>query len=121
MGSVVRKITKTVSKAVKGVVKAVTNVVSGLVSAISSPFGANIDVPDYDIGTDQSQAIQGVLLNKDSAISHVPVVYGTRKLGGTRVFVSTDGTNNKYLYVTLGYKNIKRYCNKFGIEIEERE
>ena len=101
MGSVVRKITKTVSKAVKGVVKAVTNVVSGLVSAISSPFGANIDVPDYDIGTDQSEAIQGVLLNKDSAISHVPVVYGTRKLGGTRVFVSTDGTNNKYLYVAF--------------------
>ena len=24
-------------------------------------------------------------------------------------------------YVTLGYKNIKRYCNKFGIEIEERQ
>ena len=24
-------------------------------------------------------------------------------------------------YVTLGYKNIKSYCNKFGIEIEERQ
>ena len=24
-------------------------------------------------------------------------------------------------YVTMGYKNIESYCNKFGIEIEERE
>ena len=24
-------------------------------------------------------------------------------------------------YVTMGYKNIQSYCEKFGIEIEERE
>ena len=24
-------------------------------------------------------------------------------------------------YVTMGYKNIKSYCEKFGIQIEERE
>lgn len=92
---------KAAKKAVKAVVKVVSKVVSGLVSAVTSPFGMNIDVPDYDIGQDQAQAIQGVLLNKDSAISHIPVVYGTRQVGGTRVFVSTNGSNNKYLYVAF--------------------
>lgn len=101
MSKFFKAVTRPFVKAAKAIVKTITNVVSGLVSAITSPFGANIDVPDYDIGTDQSEAIQGVLLNKDSAISHIPVVYGTRKLGGTRVFVSTDGTNNKYLYLAF--------------------
>jgi len=97
MGGAVRA----VKKVVKAAVKVVSKVVSGVVSAVSSPFGMNIDVPDYDIGTDQSQAIQGVLINKDSAIAHIPVVYGTRQVGGTRVFVSTNGSNNKYLYVAF--------------------
>ena len=47
------------------------------------------------------QAIQGVLINKDSAIANIPIIYGTRMVGGVRVFVSTNGTNNKYLYVAL--------------------
>ena len=97
MGGVVKSVTNVVKKAVKAIV----NVVGGVVSAISSPFGMNIDVPDYDIGTDQSQAIQGVLVNKDSAIAHIPIVYGERQVGGTRVFVSTDGSNNKYLYMAF--------------------
>jgi hypothetical protein len=103
MGGVVRSITKAVKKVVKTVIKVVTKVVGSVVSAITSPFGANIDIPDYgfDGGQDQSNAIQGVLINKDSGISHVPVVYGERRIGGTRVFVSTNGSNNKYLYLAL--------------------
>ena len=103
MGGVVRKITRTIKKVVKKVVKVVAKVVSSVVSAVTSPFGTNIDIPDYNLpsGQDQSSAIQGILLNQDSAISNVPVVYGQRRLGGTRVFVSTNGSNNKYLYVAL--------------------
>lgn len=97
MGSVFRA----VKKVVKKVTSTVGKVVSGVVSAVTSPFGASIDTPDYDIGTDQTEAIQGVLLNKDSAISNIPVVYGTRQVGGTRVFVSTNGSSNQYLYVAL--------------------
>ena len=101
MSKFFRKAKRAAKKLVKTLVKGVTSVVSSLVSAITSPFGANIDVPDYDIGTDQAEAIQGVLLNKDSAIANIPVVYGTRKVGGTRVFVSTSGTDNKYLYLAF--------------------
>ena len=97
MGGVVRSVTK----AVKGVVKGVGKVIGGVVSAVSSPFGASTDVPDYDIGQDQTQAIQGVLLNQEGAVREIPIIYGERQVGGTRVFTSTNGTDNKYLYVAM--------------------
>ncbi len=31
----------------------------------------------------------------------IPVVYGERKIGGTRVFVETSGTDNEFLYIAL--------------------
>lgn len=43
----------------------------------------------------------GVLVNKSSNIANIPVIYGTRKVGGTRVFLSTGGNDNEYLYIAL--------------------
>ncbi len=44
----------------------------------------------------------GVLLNKESNIEAIPVVYGERRVGGVRVFMSTSGSDrNEYLYVAL--------------------
>ena len=40
---------------------------------------------------------RGVLVNKESNIEQIPVIYGTRRVGGVRVFVSTDGK-----YKTVG-------------------
>lgn len=40
---------------------------------------------------------RGVLVNKESNIEQIPVIYGERRVGGVRVFVSTDGT-----YKTVG-------------------
>ena len=88
-------------KIFRAITKPFEKIFKAIVSAITSPFGMNIDVPDYDIGTDQAAAIQGVLVNKDSAVVSIPIVYGTRRVGGTRVFVSTNGTDNKYLYVAM--------------------
>ena len=88
-------------KIFRAITKPFEKIFKAIVSAITSPFGMNIDVPDYDIGTDQTAAIQGVLVNKDSAVVSIPIVYGTRRVGGTRVFVSTNGTDNKYLYVAM--------------------
>jgi len=34
---------------------------------------------------------RGVLVNKESNIEQIPVIYGERRVGGTRVFVSTEG------------------------------
>jgi hypothetical protein len=50
-----------------------------------------------------SDAMRGVLLNKESNVEPIPVIYGTRRVGGTRVFISTrdetGGDPNEYLYI----------------------
>ena len=45
------------------------------------------------------ESAQGVLVNKDSNDAQIPVVYGKRQVGISRVFVESSGTNNTYLYV----------------------
>lgn len=49
-----------------------------------------------------AEAMAGVLVNKESNIQAIPVIYGTRRVGGTRVFVHTQGGDkNEYLYMAL--------------------
>jgi len=55
------------------------------------------ELPDFTQDADS----QGVLVNKQSNNADIPVVYGTRLLGGTRVFLETSGTDNQYLYGAL--------------------
>lgn len=43
----------------------------------------------------------GTEINRQSNIDPIPVVYGRRKLGGTRVLRRSSGTNNTYLYIAL--------------------
>lgn len=57
-----------------------------------------IDIPDPE---DFENKSQGTLLNKQSNIAQIPVIYGERKVGGTRVFVETTGTDNSDLYICL--------------------
>jgi hypothetical protein len=42
---------------------------------------------------------KGTLVNKDSNNNPIPVVYGKRQIGLTRVFVESSGADNQYLYV----------------------
>lgn len=57
-----------------------------------------VDIPDVPEYEDKSQ---GTLLNKQSNLAPIPVIYGERRVGGTRVFVETSGTDNTYLYICL--------------------
>lgn len=93
MGGVVRAIKKIVKK----VVKAVVNVFSGFMGA----FGMSMDTPEMGGGAGYEAVAQGITVNKQSNVAGVPVVYGKRKVGGTRVFVATQGSDQKYLYVCL--------------------
>jgi hypothetical protein len=52
------------------------------------------EIPEF---TQEAEA-QGVLVNKQSNNANIPVIYGTRKVGGVRVFLETSGTDNEYLY-----------------------
>jgi len=74
-----------------GVVDAVVNVVQKFIGwLIPLP-----DIPDFDTPEEE----RGVLINKQSNNAQIPVVYGRRQVGITRVFVESSGTDNEYLYM----------------------
>jgi hypothetical protein len=60
-------------------------------------------VPEIqDFGTNQFDDFErGLLINKQSNDSNIPVIYGERLTGGTRVFMETSGTDNTYLYMAI--------------------
>jgi hypothetical protein len=84
---------KIVKKAVKTVVKVVSKAISWLI-----PIP---DIPDFGAG-DFDEIEKGILLNKQSNDASIPVIYGERLVGGTRVFLdSGGGTTNQYLYMAI--------------------
>ena len=58
------------------------------------------EIPEFG-ETDFDSFEKGILLNKQSNDANIPVVYGERLLGGTRVFLETSGTDNEFLYMAL--------------------
>jgi len=58
------------------------------------------EVPDFGTN-DFEETERGILVNKQSNNASIPVVYGERLIGGTRVFIQTSGTDNEFLYVAL--------------------
>ena len=85
MGNIVNKI-------LEPIVKVFSKALSWLIP--------EVDIPDFGIN-EADDFEKGVLLNKQSNDANIPVVYGTRLVGGTRVFVETSGTDNQYLYVAI--------------------
>jgi hypothetical protein len=103
-----KSIVRSITRAVKSVVKAVTKVVSAIVKPIVKVvdgflglFGMSFGAPDMPTPESFDNNNQGILVNKQSNVASLPVVYGVRLLGGTRVFVATEGTDQKFLYVCL--------------------
>tara|TARA_R100001594_G_scaffold30570_1_gene57165 strand:+ start:22507 stop:25443 length:2937 start_codon:yes stop_codon:yes gene_type:complete len=60
----------------------------------------DVDIPDYSEQIQELEA-RGILVNKFVSNAHIPVVYGTRKLGGSVVFLESSGTDNEFLYMAL--------------------
>ena len=58
------------------------------------------DVPDFGTN-DFEETERGILVNKQSNNASIPVIYGERLVGGTRVFIETSGNDNEFLYVAL--------------------
>jgi hypothetical protein len=74
-----------------GIVEAIVNVVTSFIGwLIPIP-----DIPEFDTPEEE----RGVLINKQSNNAQIPVVYGRRQVGITRVFVESSGTDNQYLYM----------------------
>ena len=104
-----------------GFVKKVLNKGAKVVTSVASVFGGNFnpyvalgvfaigwlfsrtlkpEVPDFGTN-DFEETERGILVNKQSNNASIPVIYGERLVGGTRVFIETSGTDNTYLYVAL--------------------
>ena len=84
-----------------GAIGAIVGGAIGLMSAdlLNQIINPGFDVPDSNDAAAQQN--QGILVNKQGTNIHIPVVYGERKVGGSRVFVSTEGADNKYLHVVF--------------------
>ena len=66
-----------------------------ITTAISYLIAPKPKAPRFN-STDEAK---GTLVNKDSNNNPIPVVYGKRQVGLTRVFVESSGSDNQYLYV----------------------
>ena len=92
-----------------GIIRAVTsfftnaNPIVTLIATIAIAWIFRPKVPEIaDFGTSEFDDFEkGILVNKQSNDANIPVVYGTRLLGGTRVFIESSGTDNQYLYVAI--------------------
>ena len=60
------------------------------------------DIPDFSEQFAEQQS-KGILVNKFTANGHIPIAYGTRKVGGNIVFLETSGADNQYLYILIIY------------------
>jgi hypothetical protein len=67
-------------------------VVTTAISWVLAPKPKKPNVPE------QQQA-QGILVNKASNNTAIPIIYGKRQIGIARVFVESSGTDNQYLYM----------------------
>ena len=85
------------------IVDFVTDVVDAIVDIVEDFVGWLYPMPDIPDYGDMQQDLnaKGVLVNKFSANASIPIVYGTRKVGGNVVFLETSGTDNQYLYMAL--------------------
>jgi hypothetical protein len=96
-GSIVKAVTK-----VTGFFKDMNPLVSLGVTLFLS-WALRPKVPEIqDFGTNEFDDFEkGILVNKQSNDANIPVIYGERLTGGTRVFMETSGTDNTYLYMAI--------------------
>lgn len=78
-----------------------TGLVAGGVAnlAVQSLIGSNS--PSSAQSALSSAQAQGILINSQSNVDPIPVIYGRRRVGGTRVFIEVSGGSNEYLHLVL--------------------
>lgn len=72
---------------------------SGLGFVATSLVGTKPKTPD--LSAFDSDFASGLLGNKSASDACLPVIYGSRRTGGTRVLMRPTGTKNKYLHIVL--------------------
>ena len=72
---------------------------AGLGGILSGALAEEPETPDFGGGS--NAASQGMLVNKQANDAPIPVVYGQRRVGGTRVLMEATGSDNEYLHIVL--------------------
>ena len=96
---VIDNVIDTVVDVVDEVVDTVVDVVEEVVSWVIPEMP---ELPEFNATPIDSQDLgtQGILLNKRKSDSSLPLLYGTRRVGGNIVWLATTD-DNQYLYVVL--------------------
>ena len=100
-GSFVSSITRAfTSTAIGKLVAKVVPFLSPILSVVSIVSTAltwlrKPDEPEFNFDSTAENIARGILLNKTAANGQIPVIYGTRKVGGTLAFLETSGTDNQ--------------------------
>jgi len=91
-----------IKRGLKRIASGIGKIIGAIVGVVASPFSTSPSIPSMtgDVG---AQIIDGIQVNFQGGAQPLPIVYGHRLVGGTRVFVSTNGTDNKYLYVAIAF------------------
>lgn len=80
-------------------------IIGWVVAAVSAALSYSAHRKAKKAAKAAEDAAKGILANKESNIDFIPVVYGTRRVGGTRVFISSKdepgGDVNEYLYIAF--------------------
>ena len=105
-GSIASAFNKVAGSALGKVVAKFVPFLSPILSTISIVSAAltwlrKPDEPEFNFDSTPENIAKGVLVNKTAANGQIPVIYGTRKVGGTLAFLETSGTDNQYLYMAL--------------------
>ena len=73
--------------------------------------------PDFG----KNSVASGILTNKAANDEPIPIIYGQRKVGGTRVLLEVTGTDNEFLHMVLsiseGEINSFENINNFNADI----
>jgi len=77
------------------------DVIDAIVDIVESVISWLVPIPEIPDFGELDNTAKGILLNKKSSNSGIPIIYGTRKVGGNLVFMETSGTDNQYLYMVL--------------------
>jgi len=71
------------------------------INSIAQATGIIPKAPDASNAGAGAEAARGILLNSQSPVAPIPVIYGTRRVGGNFVFLGASGSNNEYLHLCL--------------------
>jgi len=83
---------------IEDIIEDIVEIIVEIIDSVISWILPMPDIPDFG---DLDNSAKGVLANKKSSNSGIPIIYGTRKVGGNLVFMETSGTDNTFLYMII--------------------